>query len=166
MAGTTGTILTCPLEVVKTRFQASQYKTNLYNTNYNPNNCKHFVSLNYCKIAKSLLFSAQTKENQTLNTNQRFYGATPKLTNSTSCNVNVQNTCANFLLRNNSHLTHMSHGTHGSNGVIANSFSFELNHNHTISNNRQNFLLNAEAMTATRPRVGSLILLSFRYLIL
>ena len=101
MAGTTGAIITCPLEVVKTRFQANLTGTNSTNGSYGRNS---------------------------LNNHNNVYNATSsnktqKLTNNSKLTTRL-NCYSNILLRNN----HLSHGTVSApttSNLMTNLFSFD-----------------------------------------
>jgi hypothetical protein len=137
VAGTTGAVLTCPLEVVKTRLQASP-----------------------CAVSNS---SGQKKT--TLNNHNNAYNATHKnnqLTNKSKL-VTRLNCYSNILLRNN----HLSHSTvvtaptiPSTKNLIVNTFNLDSqiqnqNHRHTFPNN---WNLPTKSLFTSRPdRIGILV---------
>ena len=104
VAGTIGAILTCPLEVVKTRLQANQ--------------CSHSSSNGV--YSKNLLNNHNNIYNAT---NNKSSTSQQKLTNNSKLTTRL-NCYSNILLRNN----HLSHSTASTVNIF--NFDSQLNHNH------------------------------------
>ena len=150
MAGTTGAILTCPLEVVKTRFQACPNPHSI--SSLNNNHSKRPIS-----IQTNSIRSLHSKH-YNLNHPHSY-----SLTNSNSSSVSSANKLySNILFRH-------SHGatTSAANSLIANDLNFNLNNfNKNQSNNNLEFTVKNQKNTNFNTyRFGRNILYTIKYLI-